>query len=255
MKPKGNIAKGPGSLGPTISEEKFRAELRETVRGLLRSWGGDLRKVHPIHPQQEHYLGFDDLYDWESLRLNLPTPSPPQSCLTLRPPLLAQYKVAGSDQGELVYSIPVDQYILMSAFEHLGKSSFYVLSRVRTLQELEAAKGDIFKMAYWVEPQELNLSSYTHGECLLHVDPDTGKWFTRPVVSELLSVPYDPDPEKLRTRLESALVELVPPEPIGGGSSSLELIQNAFEVAELMSGKDNSPGHTKHWRDYEIKEG
>jgi hypothetical protein len=255
MNQKGNSAKEPGSLGPTVSEEKFRAELRETVRGLLRSWGGDLRKVHPIHPQQEHYLGFDDLYEWESLRLNLPSPSLPQSGIILRSPLIVQYKVSQSDRGNFLYSLPIDQYLIMSAYQHIGKCALYALSRVRTLQELEAAREDLFRMAYWVEPRELNITRFAHEEYLLNVDPETGSWSTRPVESKLLSVPYDPDPEKLRARLEKALAELVPPELIREESSSLELIQNAFEVARLMSGNDNFPGNAKLWGKYEIKEG
>jgi len=255
MNQKGNSAKEPGSLSQTVSEERFRAELRETVRGLLQAWGGDLRKVHPIHPQEEHYLGFDDLFEWESLSLTLPSPSPPQSGIILRSPLIVQYKVSISDQGNLVYTIPLAQYILMSAYQLLGKSAYYVLARVRTPQELEAAKEDVFRMAYWVQPKELNITRYEHEEYKLHVDPETGSWSTRPIESKLLPVPYDPDPENLRTRLENALVELVPPEPIREGSSSLELIHTAYEFAKLMSGNDNPQGHIKHWGNYEIREG
>lgn len=255
MSPEGKYTKEPGNFGPTISEEKFRAELRETVRGLLRAWGGDLRKVHPIHLQQEHYLGFDDLYEWESLRLNLPSPSPPQSGIILRSPLIVQYKVSQSDRGDFVYSLPINQYLIMSAYQHIGKCALYALSRVRTHQELEAAREDLFRMAFLVEPREMNISRFAHEEYLLNVDPETGSWSTRPVESKLLSVPYDPDPEKLRARLENALVELVPPEPIREGSSSLELIHTAYEFAKLMSGNDNSQGHIKHWGNYEIREG
>lgn len=239
------------STTTNVSEELFKATIRQMLKGLIRAWGGEIKKVHPFSTSEEAFVGADDIIIWEDyIRVSLPSKRPLQSAVTLTSPLAAQYKAPKSDRTGLTYLIPTHQAIMLSGFESLGVSSIYILAKVRTPQELESAKGDPLGLAYWVRPSDLDLRDFSYGEYELRVDPEAGKWSKRPVESSLLSVSYDPSPERLWPRLQKVLTGISPSVPRSGMVSSLEWIQGACEIVKLTARDQAWQGNL--WRDCEI---
>ncbi len=234
-----------------ISEELFKAAIRQMLKGLVRAWGGDITKIHPFSTTEEAFVGTDDIILWENfLNVSLPSQRPLQSAVTLTSPLVAQYKVCRSDRNVLTFTIPVHQAVLMCAFEHIGVSSIYILAKARSPRELESNKEDPLGLAYWVRPSDLDLRNFDYGEYTLRVDPAAGKWSKQPVESSLLPVALNADPEKLRPRLEKVLSEIAPAVQRSGMVSSLEWIQGACEIVKLTARDQAWQGN--FWRDCEI---
>ena len=241
------------STTTAVSEELFKTTIRQMLKSLVRAWGGDITKIHPFSTTEEAFIGADDIIVWEDyLRVSLPSQPPLQSAVTLGSPCALQYKAPKSDRSDLTYLLPTHQWIEMCAFEHIGVCSIYILAKAQSPRELESAKGDPLGLAYWVRPSDLDLRDFAFGEYMLRVDPEDGKWSKRPVESSLLPVSFNPDPEKLRARLEKVLSEIAPAVPRSGMVSSLEWIQGACEIVKLTA-RDQA-GQGNFWRDGEITE-
>jgi hypothetical protein len=241
---------GSQTSGFAISEEKFKDELRRTFELLLKNKGSTLNEILPLSTTQENPLGFDDLYDWSPGYLYLSSPGPPQSDICLESPALLQYKAPKSNVKDLVYEIPIEQYILMRAWQKRGTSAFYVLAKVKTHKDLEIAKEDIFKMAFWVYPEELNISDFSYEKHTLHVDPNTGHWYTQPVKSKRLPVPYDPNPVNFEDRFKEALTTVASHRPQTPEQTYALVILNTFLKFTSIYRKIQG---NNYWMSYELK--
>jgi hypothetical protein len=251
------MASGEGLREETrIYEEKFKTEMRETVKLLFKKQFRIWKEVHPLIPNQEKFLGYDDMIEWTGEHLVLGPVSPLQSCIQLSSPTLVQYKAPLTELGleGLVYPISIPQYLLMRAHQHFGESAFYALAKVRTRAELQEAKYDVFKLAYWVEPMDLNIGDFSYDEYHLHVSLEAGKWFTKPNLATLLPVPLDPDPAKIRIQMEKAKARLGLPRS-KDQSPEIDAYQRTLRDIKIAIQKIRQPGLSSDvWKKSEVRE-